>query len=100
MAKRDYYEMLGLSQSAAGPDIKKAYRGLAMKFHPDRNPGNPEAELNFKEVSEAYEVLKDAEKFEHMRLIDDLCRLYAADADSGVLHVDLCPKNLEWRKRQ
>ncbi|MDP6351433.1 MAG: molecular chaperone DnaJ [Alphaproteobacteria bacterium] len=62
MAKRDYYETLGVSQSAEADELKRAYRGLAMKFHPDRNPDDPEAEQSFKEVSEAYEVLKDAEK--------------------------------------
>lgn len=64
MAKRDYYEVLGLSRDAAEADIKKAYRRLAMKFHPDRNPDDPGAEEKFKEATEAYEVLTDAEKKE------------------------------------
>ena len=62
MAKRDYYEVLGVARDAAEADIKKAYRRLAMKHHPDRNPDNPEAEGSFKEAKEAYEVLSDAEK--------------------------------------
>jgi molecular chaperone DnaJ len=61
-AKRDYYEVLGVERSAAEQDIKSAYRKLAMQHHPDRNPGNPEAEEKFKEASEAYSVLIDSEK--------------------------------------
>ncbi len=62
MAKRDYYEVLGVGRDAGADDIKKAYRKLAMQHHPDRNPGDKQAEQNFKEASEAYEVLKDDEK--------------------------------------
>lgn len=62
MAKQDYYELLGVSKSADGDDIKKAYRKLAMKYHPDRNPDDKAAEQKFKDVNEAYEVLKDEEK--------------------------------------
>lgn len=62
MTKRDYYEILGLSRSAGADEIKKAYRKLALKYHPDRNPGNKEAEDHFKEAAEAYEVLGDPEK--------------------------------------
>jgi molecular chaperone DnaJ len=62
MEKRDYYEVLDVDRSAGVDDIKKAYRQLAMKFHPDRNPGNAEAEGKFKEATEAYEVLKDPAK--------------------------------------
>lgn len=62
MAKRDYYEILGVPKNANGEEIKKAYRQLALKYHPDRNEGNPEAEEKFKEASEAYSVLADAEK--------------------------------------
>lgn len=62
MAKRDYYEVLGVAKGAAADDIKKAYRKLAMKHHPDRNPGDKQAEQSFKEISEAYDVLKDDQK--------------------------------------
>lgn len=61
MKKRDYYEVLGVSRDASEADIKKAYRRLAMKHHPDRNPDDPQAEVVFKEAKEAYEVLSDAE---------------------------------------
>lgn len=60
--KRDYYQVLGVDKSASADDIKKAYRKLAMKYHPDRNPGDKSAEEKFKEVGEAYEVLSDADK--------------------------------------
>lgn len=62
MAKRDYYEILGVSREATLDDVKKAYRKLALKHHPDRNPGNKDAEERFKEATEAYEVLRDQEK--------------------------------------
>jgi molecular chaperone DnaJ len=62
MAKRDYYEVLGVSRDAGEADIKKAYRRLAMKHHPDRNPDDPKAEAAFKEAKEAYEVLSEKEK--------------------------------------
>lgn len=60
--KRDYYEVLGISKGAEAQEIKKAYRKLAMKYHPDRNPGDEEAEEKFKEINEAYEVLSDDTK--------------------------------------
>lgn len=62
MNKRDYYEVLGISRDAGDEEIKKSYRKLALQYHPDRNPGDKEAEENFKEAAEAYEVLRDREK--------------------------------------
>jgi molecular chaperone DnaJ len=62
MAKRDYYEVLGLSKNATDDEIKKAYRRIAIKWHPDRNPGDKEAEEKFKEAAEAYDVLHDPQK--------------------------------------
>ena len=62
MAKQDYYATLGVARNASGEDLKKAYRKLAMQYHPDRNPSDKQAEARFKEVSEAYDVLKDEQK--------------------------------------
>ncbi len=62
MAKRDYYEVLGVDKNASADDIKKAYRKMAIKYHPDKNPGDKEAEEKFKEAAEAYSVLSDADK--------------------------------------
>ncbi len=62
MAKRDYYDVLGVAKGASADEIKKAYRKLAIKYHPDKNPGDKEAEEKFKEAAEAYEVLSNAEK--------------------------------------
>lgn len=62
MSKRDYYEVLGVDKSATAQELKKAYRRLAMKYHPDRNPGDEAAEASFKEVKEAYEILADDQK--------------------------------------
>src|SRR5699024_3008377 len=62
MPKRDYYDILGVDRNASASKIKKAYRKKAMKYHPDRNKGNSDAEAKFKEASEAYEILRDDQK--------------------------------------
>src|ERR1700733_12938940 len=62
MSKRVYYEILGVNKNSSADEIKKAYRKVAMQFHPDRNPGDKVAEEKFKEAAEAYEVLSDADK--------------------------------------
>ncbi len=62
MSKRDYYEVLGVTRTAEETEIKKAYRQMALQYHPDRNPGDKDSEEKFKEASEAYEVLRDPEK--------------------------------------
>ena len=60
--KEDYYQILGVSKSATGPEIKKAYRKMAIKYHPDKNPGDKAAEEKFKQAAEAYEILSDENK--------------------------------------
>src|SRR5215469_4733418 len=62
MAKRDYYEILGVERTSSEAEIKSAFRKLAMKYHPDRNPGDKESEHRFKEINEAYDVIKDPDK--------------------------------------
>src|ERR1043166_10251132 len=62
MAKRDYYEVLGVARGASEAEMKAAYRKLAMQHHPDRNPGDKDCEHRFKEINEAYDVLKDGDK--------------------------------------
>src|SRR2546426_8562601 len=62
MAKRDYYEVLGVARGATDAELKAAFRKLAMQCHPDRNPGDKNSEHRFKEINEAYDVLKDADK--------------------------------------
>ena len=65
VTKLDYYEVLGVTRDANDQELKTAYRKLAMQYHPDRNPGDAEAEEKFKECSEAYQVLTDAQKRAH-----------------------------------
>jgi len=79
MAKKDYYEVLGLTRDASDEEIKKAYRRLAMKWHPDRNPDNPKAEEHFKEAKEAYEILSEPEK----RALYDQYGHAGVDASAG-----------------
>src|SRR5215203_759134 len=62
MSKRDYYEVLGVAKTASEADMKSAFRKLAMKYHPDRNPGDKDAEIHFKEINEAYQALSDSQK--------------------------------------
>lgn len=62
MSKKDYYEVLGVGKTATADEIKKAYRKVAMQFHPDRNPGDKASEEKFKEAAESYEILSDTDK--------------------------------------
>jgi curved DNA-binding protein len=80
MEYRDYYKVLGVERTASEQDIKKAYRKLAMKYHPDRNPGNKQAEETFKNINEAYQVLSDSEK---RARYDQLGESYNSWAQSG-----------------
>ena len=66
--KRDYYEVLGVDKNASETEIKRAYRKVAKKYHPDMNPGDKEAEEKFKEAAEAYEVLSDPVSYTHLTL--------------------------------
>src|SRR3972149_6363560 len=68
LARRDYYEVLGVQKNSPLENLKKAYRKLALECHPDRNPGNKEAEERFKEINEAYSVLSDPEKREQYEM--------------------------------
>ncbi len=85
MAKRDYYEVLGVSKNAPQDEIKKAYRKIAIKFHPDKNPDDPSAEDKFKEAAEAYEVLGDAQKRERY---DRFGHQGVGGASSGGMNMD------------
>jgi len=73
MSKRDYYEVLGINKAASQEEIKKAFRTKAKELHPDRNSDNPNAEAQFKEANEAYDILKDEEKKSGLRQIWPRC---------------------------
>ena len=75
MAKRDYYDVLGVNKSASPEELKSAYRKLAVKYHPDKNPGDKSAEDKFKEASEAYGVLSDKSKKEIFLLFEKIKKL-------------------------
>ena len=79
MADKDFYEILGVQKNASDDEIKKSYRKLAMKYHPDRNKDDKESERKFKEVSAAYEILKDSEKRSaYDQYGHDACLLYTS----------------------
>ena len=80
MSKRDYYDILGVGKNASEAEMKKAYRKLAMKYHPDRNKGDSSAEEKFKEAAEAYEVLRDPQKKLAMTNLDMLVLMDKADS--------------------
>ena len=84
-SKRDYYEVLGVSRDADDATLKKAYRQVAKKYHPDMNPGDAEAEKKFKEASEAYAVLSDPEKRRQYSAMLPLKEALEAPADSADL---------------
>ncbi len=88
MAKRDYYDILGVNKSSPADDIKKAYRKLAIQYHPDKNPGNKEAEDKFKEAAEAYEVLSNTEKRQRYDRFGHQGGSASATGGSGGMNMD------------
>ena len=86
MSKRDYYETLEVSRDASAAELKKAFKKKAMKFHPDRNPDDPEADAKFKEAAEAYEVLNDPQKNLHMiNSVIQVLREWVAEAKVSMM---------------
>ena len=85
-AKRDYYEVLGVSRNADAGTIKKAYRKLAKKYHPDTNPGDKQAEKSFKEVTEAYTILSDPEK----KRLEEAIRSTILRAEIWTIFLEIC----------
>ena len=83
MAKRDYYDVLGVSKSASPDELKSAYRKLAVKYHPDKNPGDKAAEDKFKEASEAYGVLSDKSKKENWNISTSFNETWWSDIQSS-----------------
>ena len=88
MSKQDYYDVLGVSKDVDSGSLKSAYRKLAMKYHPDKNPGDTNAEKKFKEVSEAYEVLSNTEKEKHMMHMDTTLLVSKEEVDLLTVLVD------------
>ena len=82
-AKRDYYEVLGVDRQASEKEIAAAYRKLAIKYHPDSNPGDEQATEKFKEAAEAYEVLRDPQKRAHLRAAQ--IRIQTVERDRGAV---------------
>ena len=93
--KRDYYEVLGVAKTATKDELKKAYRKLALKYHPDKNPGDKVAEEKFKEAAEAYDVLSDDNK--RAKLTDPIGRIWARPDSEEPVAEDSMPEVCLWK---